>query len=47
MDWYVKTGDVSNEIFLMNRQTLYESKNQNSIYSTKKRDGNVPNVSKI
>ena len=46
MEWGVENGDVSGGHF-MNIHTISEKKNQNRIDSTKKRDGNVPNVSEM
>ena len=46
-NWGIENGDVSGGNCFMNRQTLSETKNQNSIYSTKKRDENFSNVYEI
>ena len=47
MDGYVENGDVSGGHCFMNSHTLSEAKNNNSIDSTNKRDGNFPNVSEM
>ena len=43
----VENGDLSSRFFLINHHTLSEVNNNNSIDSTKKRDGHFPNVSEI
>ena len=47
MNWGVENCDVSGNNFYMNSHTIYEKKNHNYIYYTKKRDGNPPNLSAI
>ena len=47
MYWGVEIVDFMGGHFFMNSQNLFEAKNQNLIYFTKKRDVNVPNISKI
>ena len=44
MDWGVENGDLGGGHFFMKNHTLYEVNNNNFIYSTKKRDVNVPNI---
>ena len=45
MDGDVENVDASGGHCFMNNHTLYEANNNNSIYSTNKRDGNAPNIS--
>ena len=45
MDGDGVNGDVSGGYCFMKIHTLFEAKNQNSIYSTNKMDQNVTNVS--
>ena len=47
MDWGVENGDVSGGFCFMNSHTLSEANIKNSIYSTKKREGNVTNISEM
>ena len=47
MYWGVENRDVSGGHSFMNSHTLSEANNQNSIDYTKKRDGNVPNISEM
>ena len=47
MDGGVENVNVSSRFFKMNHHTLSEVNNNNSIDSTKKRDGHFPNVSEI
>ena len=44
MGWGVESGDVIGTHYFVNSHIIYKTKNQNSIYYTKKRDGNVTNV---
>ena len=47
MDCGVENDDVSGGYYFMNSHTLSEANNHNSIDYTKKRDGNVSNVSEM
>ena len=47
MGEYVENCDVSGRNFLMNSHNLYKAKKPSYLDYTKKKDGNVPNVSKI
>ena len=47
MDCYVKNDDVSGGHCFLNSYTISEANNQNAIDSTKKKYGNVTNVSEI
>ena len=47
MDGDIELFYVSGGIFLMNIHNISETKNHNSIVYTKKRDGNVTNVSEM
>ena len=47
MNQGVENGDVSGGNFYMNNHIIPGANNHNTIYYTKKRDGNVPNISEI
>ena len=44
MDWGFENGDVIGGHCFMNSHTISESNNHNYIDTTKKMDGNVPNI---